>query len=151
MREPSRYVTIALFVATLLLTMGLKAEAQTKQTTDTKTLTLGVVFQGPREPLEKHFRPLVDYAARKLTPTAETKGMVVVAIAPALEGRNWRVSQPHFHQQRKRHRTPGRSPRQDHRFRGHRVDLGLFVAQALSAQEGVFRGGKTECRSQGFR
>jgi phosphonate transport system substrate-binding protein len=79
MKEPSRYVTIALFVATLLLTMGLKAEAQTKQTASTKPLTLGVVFQGPREPLEEHFRPLVDYAARKLTPTAETKGMVVVA------------------------------------------------------------------------
>ena len=62
--------------------MGLKAEAQTKQTASTKTLTLGIVFQGTREPLEEHFRPLVDYAARKLTPTAETKGMIVVAPTP---------------------------------------------------------------------
>src|SRR6266581_8427699 len=82
MKEPSRCVTIALFVATLLLTMGLKAEAQTKQTASAKPLTLGVVFQDPRAPIEEHFRPLVDYAARKLTPTAETKGMVVVAPTP---------------------------------------------------------------------
>lgn len=82
LKEPSRYVTVALFVAMLLLTMGLKAEAQTKQTASTKTLTLGIVFQGTREPLEEHFRPLVDYAARKLTPTAETKGMIVVAPTP---------------------------------------------------------------------
>lgn len=80
MKEPSHRVAIALFVATLLLIIDLKAEAQTK--TNTKTLTLGVIFQGPREPLEEHFRPLVDYAARKLTPTAETKGLVVVAPTP---------------------------------------------------------------------
>jgi phosphonate transport system substrate-binding protein len=78
-KEPSHRVSVALFVVTLLLIMGLKAEAQTKQTASTKTLTLGIVFQGTREPLEEHFRPLVDYAARKLTPTAETKGMVVRA------------------------------------------------------------------------
>ena len=82
MKEPSRCVSIALFVTTILLTMGLKAEAQTKQTASAKPLTLGVVFQDPRAPLEEHFRPLVDYAARKLTPTAETKGMVVVAPTP---------------------------------------------------------------------
>jgi len=35
-----------------------------------------------KAPIEEHFRPLVDYAARKLTPTAETKGMVVVAPTP---------------------------------------------------------------------
>lgn len=82
MKEPSHRVSVALFVVTLLLIMGLKAEAQTKQTASTKTLTLGIVFQGTREPLEEHFRPLVDYAARKLTPTAETKGMIVVAPTP---------------------------------------------------------------------
>jgi phosphonate transport system substrate-binding protein len=81
-KEPSHRVSVALFVVTLLLIMGLKAEAQTKQTASTKTLTLGIVFQGTREPLEEHFRPLVDYAARKLTPTAETKGMIVVAPTP---------------------------------------------------------------------
>ena len=79
MKEPSRRVSVALSVAVFLLAIVLKADAQTKQTTNTKPLTLGVVFQGSRQPLEEHFRPLVNYAARKLTPTAETKGMVVVA------------------------------------------------------------------------
>ena len=79
MKEPSRRVFITVFVASLLLTLGIKAEAQTKQSPGTKTLTLGVVFQGPRPPLEKHFGPLADYAARKLTTTGETKGVVIVA------------------------------------------------------------------------
>ena len=72
-------VSIALFVATFLLATIEQAEAQTKQGASTKALTLGVVFQGPREPLEEHFRPLVDYAARRLKPNDETKGMVVLA------------------------------------------------------------------------
>ncbi len=79
MKEPSRRASIALFVASLLLTMGLEAEAQTKQTTSTKALALGVVFQGLRQPLEENFRPLVDYTAGKLSPMGETKGIVVVA------------------------------------------------------------------------
>src|SRR5438034_6080057 len=79
MKEPPHRVTVALFVATLLLIICVKAEAQTKQGISTKTLTLGIVFQGLREPLEEHFRPLVDYVARKLAPEADTKGRVVVA------------------------------------------------------------------------
>jgi phosphonate transport system substrate-binding protein len=82
MKEPLRRVSIALFIASFLLTMFLRVEAQTKQTTSTKTLALGVVFQGLRQPLEEHFRPLVDYAAGKLSPTGETKGIVVVAPTP---------------------------------------------------------------------
>jgi phosphonate transport system substrate-binding protein len=78
MRKPSLLVSMALFVATLLLAI-VSAEAQTKQTLTTKPLTLGVVFQDTREPLEEHFRPMVDYAAGKLSPTGETKGMVIVA------------------------------------------------------------------------
>jgi phosphonate transport system substrate-binding protein len=79
MEKRFHHISIAFFVATLLLASIVKPEAQTKQKANTKTLTLGVVFQGPSKPLEEHFRPLVDYAARKLTPTAETQGMVVVA------------------------------------------------------------------------
>ncbi len=81
MKEPSHRVSIAFFVTTLVLIMGLKAEAQTK--TNTKTLTLGVVFQGPREPLEATLSPLwwIMRPASSL-PTAETKGMVVVAPTP---------------------------------------------------------------------
>jgi ABC-type phosphate/phosphonate transport system substrate-binding protein len=81
MRKTPFLVSTALFVATLLLAI-VSAEAQTKQTPPTKRLTLGVVFQGTREPLEEHFRPMVDYAAGKLSPTGETKGMVVVAPTP---------------------------------------------------------------------
>jgi len=78
MEKRFHHISIAFFVATLLLASIVKTEAQTKQTASAKPLTLGVVFQDPRAPIEEHFRPLVDYAARKLTPTAETKGMVVV-------------------------------------------------------------------------
>jgi phosphonate transport system substrate-binding protein len=39
---------------------------------------LGVVFAGAREPLEQHFRPLVDYVARKLSASQSTKGAVSV-------------------------------------------------------------------------
>jgi len=82
MEKQFHHVSIALSVAAFLLATVVKAEAQTKQTTSNKTLTLGVVFQDPRQPLEEHFRPLVEYAARKLTPMGETKGMVVVAPTP---------------------------------------------------------------------
>ena len=81
MRKPSLLVSMALFVATVLLPI-VRAEAQTKQTLPTKPLTLGVIFQGPREPLEERFRPLVDYAAGKLSPAGESKGMVIVAPTP---------------------------------------------------------------------
>ncbi len=78
MRKPSLLVAMASFVATLLLAI-VSAGAQTKPTLTTKPLTLGIVFQGTREPVEEHFRPLVDYAAAKLSPTGETRGVVIVA------------------------------------------------------------------------
>jgi len=81
MRKPSLLVSVALFVATLLLAT-VRAEAQTKQTLTTKPLTLGLVFQGPAKPVEERFYPMVDYAAAKLSPTGETKGMVIVAPTP---------------------------------------------------------------------
>ena len=83
MEKQSYRITIALLVATLLLTAGLKAEAQTKPETSIKSLTLGAVFQDPREPVEEHFRPLAAYVARKLSPAGETKGAVVVATSAA--------------------------------------------------------------------
>lgn len=71
---------VALFVATLLLATIEQVEAQTKQGTNTKALTLGVVFQGPTAPaVEEHFRHLVDYAARKLGSTGHAKGAVALA------------------------------------------------------------------------
>ena len=83
MEKQSYPISVAFLVATLLLTAGLKADAQTKPETSIKTLTLGGVFQDPREPVEEHFRPLAGYVARKLSPAGETKGAVVVATSAA--------------------------------------------------------------------
>jgi phosphonate transport system substrate-binding protein len=79
MQKQSYRLAVTLLVASLLLTAGLKAQAQTKPETSIKTLTLGAVFQEPREPVEEHFRPLAGYVERKLSPAGETKGAVIVA------------------------------------------------------------------------
>jgi phosphonate transport system substrate-binding protein len=71
-------VPVALFVVTLFV--ATTAEAQTKQVANAKPLTLGVVFQGPTaSAMEEHFRPLVDYAARKLGSTGDAKGSIALA------------------------------------------------------------------------
>jgi phosphonate transport system substrate-binding protein len=78
MEKRSHRVAIVFMVAALLLATGLKAATQTKPGTSVKSLILGAVFQGPREPVEEHFRPFVGYAARRFAPTGDTKGIVVV-------------------------------------------------------------------------
>ena len=83
MQKQSYRLAVTLLVATLLLTTGLKAEAQTKPEASIKTLTVGAVFQDPREPVEEHFRPLTNYVARKLSPAGEIKGAVVIAPSAA--------------------------------------------------------------------
>jgi phosphonate transport system substrate-binding protein len=82
MKRPSHRV-VALFGVTLLLAT-VEAAAQTKQTTSaqTQTLTLGLVFQGSSKPMEERFRPLVDFAARRLSSPGEFKGIVVTAPTP---------------------------------------------------------------------
>jgi phosphonate transport system substrate-binding protein len=80
MKEHSYFVSMAIFIATFLLATVPKVEAQTKQGVGVETLTLGLVFQGPAKPVEERFLPLVDYAARKLSPPGEVKG--IVALAP---------------------------------------------------------------------
>jgi ABC-type phosphate/phosphonate transport system substrate-binding protein len=82
MKNPLRHIAVAIFVAMFLLTTYLEAKAQSKQETRSKALTLGVVLQGQHDAVKEHFSPFVNYVARKLTPTAETKGMVVVAPTP---------------------------------------------------------------------
>jgi phosphonate transport system substrate-binding protein len=77
MKEQLHFVSMAIFVAMFLLATAPRADAQKKQ--GTETLTLGLVFQGQSKPVEGRFRPLVDYAARKLSPAGETKGMVALA------------------------------------------------------------------------
>jgi phosphonate transport system substrate-binding protein len=76
-------VSVALFFGMLLCATRLPAAAQNKETVSAKTLTLGLVFQGRREPVEEHFRPFVDYAARKLFPASNTKGIVTIAPSAA--------------------------------------------------------------------
>jgi len=72
----SRRITVLLLVAALFETMDCAAQTESKAT---KTLILGVVFQGAPQPVENHFRPLVEYVAHKFSRTDETKGVIVVA------------------------------------------------------------------------
>jgi len=72
-------VYVAFLIVTLLLIAGPKTEAQVKQTVSIKTLTLGVVYERPPERVAAHFRPLVEYTARKLAPAGEIKSTVIVA------------------------------------------------------------------------
>jgi phosphonate transport system substrate-binding protein len=79
MKELSHFVSMAIFVATFLFATGPKAEAQMNQGVSTQTLTLGLVFQAPSKPVEERFHPLVDYAARRLSPPGEIKGTIAFA------------------------------------------------------------------------
>ena len=72
-------VGVAFLIVTLLFIAGPKTEAQVKQTVGIKTLTLGVVYQSAPESVAAHFRPLVEYMARKLAPAGDIKSTVTVA------------------------------------------------------------------------
>ena len=72
-------VYLAFLIVTLLLIAGAKTAAQVKPTVSIKALNLGVVYQSAPERVAEHFRPLVEYAARKLAPTGEIKSTVTVA------------------------------------------------------------------------
>jgi len=72
----SHQLMIMLVVAALFATIECSAQTQTKST---NTLVLGVVFQGAAQPVEAHFRPLIEYVAHKFSSTTETKGMIIVA------------------------------------------------------------------------
>ena len=74
-------VSVAIFVVALLLIEEPKTEA--RQTVSIKTLTLGVIYQSAPELVAEHFRPLVEYTARKLGPAGEIKSAVVVAASTA--------------------------------------------------------------------
>jgi len=76
-------VSLTLLFGVLVLTASLHAQPQSKEALRIKTLTLGLVFQGKAEPVQEHFRPFVDYAARKLSPAGATKGSVVIAPSAA--------------------------------------------------------------------
>lgn len=72
----SHQLIIMLVVPALFATIECSAQTQTKST---NTLVLGVVFQGTAQPVEAHFRPLIEYVAHKFSSTTETKGMIIVA------------------------------------------------------------------------
>ena len=72
----SHQLMIMLVVAALFATIECSAQTQTK---NTNTLVLGVVFQGAAQPVQAHFRPLIEYVAHKFSSTTETKGMIIVA------------------------------------------------------------------------
>ena len=72
-------VYVAFLIVTLLLIAAPKSAAQVKQIVSIKALTLGVIYQSAPEQVAEHFRPLVEYAARKLAPTSELKSTVIVA------------------------------------------------------------------------
>ncbi|HET7392496.1 MAG TPA: hypothetical protein VFK25_01830, partial [Candidatus Binatia bacterium] len=61
MKKWSHALVVALVSASVFV-LFVDCDAQA-QPPGIKRLALGVVFQGPREPLEQHFRPLVEYAA----------------------------------------------------------------------------------------
>jgi len=72
-------VSVAILIVTLLLIAGPGTVAQVDHTASIKMLTMGVIYQSSPELVAEHFRPLMEYTARKLAPTREIKSTVVVA------------------------------------------------------------------------
>jgi len=81
MKKRTHHISLILAIAVFffVVTGGREALAQGTQNLKGKTLSLGIVFKGPREPIEAHFQDFVDYVARKLYSMPEMKGKVVVA------------------------------------------------------------------------
>src|SRR5215467_5437518 len=68
MKQQTRRITLVVAVAALLFAATGEKElfAQAAQNLKGKRLSLGIVFKGPREPIEAHFQDFVDYVARQL-------------------------------------------------------------------------------------
>jgi ABC-type phosphate/phosphonate transport system substrate-binding protein len=81
MKKQTLYICLILAIAVLFFTAtsGEEAFAQAAENSKVKALSLGIVFKGPREPIEAHFQDFVDYVARRLSATPGIKGRVVVA------------------------------------------------------------------------
>ncbi len=71
---------------TLALLSGLggisNVAAQSRETVEVKTLTLGMVSETHRKEIEEHFRDFVRYVARKLSSGREIEAKVVTAATP---------------------------------------------------------------------
>ena len=57
--------------------------AQSRETVEVRTLTLGMVSETSRKEIEEYFRDFVRYVARKLSPGREIDAKVVTAATPA--------------------------------------------------------------------
>ncbi len=79
MEKQSRCFVAAGLAAMLLFSLAALADAQMKQGAGITGLTLGLVFEGETQPVAERFRPLVEYAGRKLASAGEIKSNVIVA------------------------------------------------------------------------
>jgi phosphonate transport system substrate-binding protein len=75
-----------LVLITLALLSGLhgtsNVAAQSRETVEVKTLTLGTVSETHRKEIEEHFRDFVRYVTRKLSSSREIEAKVVTAATP---------------------------------------------------------------------
>ncbi|HWH77340.1 MAG TPA: phosphate/phosphite/phosphonate ABC transporter substrate-binding protein [Candidatus Binatus sp.] len=79
--NPGRRLWLTAGSIVLLVGVTLRAEA-TAQTTiksESQSITLGLVSEVDKAAIENHFRELVNYVARKLSPASTVNGKVVVA------------------------------------------------------------------------
>ncbi len=79
-KEPGCFLSICAGVV-LFLSVALTGSAAEKapQSLNVKSLTMGLVFPNPREPVPEPLREFVGYVARKLSSTPAISGTVVVA------------------------------------------------------------------------
>ena len=75
-----RFSPVFAIIAFLLtITIAGNAAEKAPQPLNVKSLTMGLVFQNPNEPVPEPLREFVTYVARKLSPTPAITGTVVVA------------------------------------------------------------------------
>lgn len=81
MKSESRYFLSIYAGVVLFLYVALTGSAAEKapQPLNVKSLTMGLVFQNPNEPVPDPLREFVAYVARKLSPTPAITGTIVVA------------------------------------------------------------------------
>ncbi len=81
MKTESRYILSICAGVVLFLSIALAGNGAEKapQPLNVKYLTMGLVFQNPREPVPEPLREFVGYVARKLSSTPAISGTVVVA------------------------------------------------------------------------
>ena len=81
MKKESRCILFVCTGVVFILALALTGKAAEKapQPLNVKSLTMGLVFQNPREPVPDPLREFVGYVARKLSSTPDIKGTVAVA------------------------------------------------------------------------